>query len=104
MSLEQLVQNIDTQVAALDEKLAQCEQQLQGCDQKRQPFLEREIDALKNTRTKLIKSRSLAVQAHRLRHNLEDVSTQAPVRPDYRRIGLIIVVAVLASIATLLLT
>lgn len=104
MSLEQLVQNIDTQVAALDEKLHQCEQQLQGCDRKRQPFLEREIDALKNTRTKLVKSRSLAVQAYKLRHNLEGHTTQAPVRPNYWRIAAIILVAILASIATLLLT
>lgn len=104
MSLEQVVSNIDTQIEALDEKLAQCRAQLASCDQSRQLFLEREIEALANTRAKLIKSRTLAIKAHDLRQQLTQPTPSATPKPRLGRILLILLVAALAATATLLLT
>lgn len=80
MSLESVTSNIDLQLANLDKTLADCEAQLAQCDAANQPILVREIDALKTTRVKLIKSRSLAEQAHALRQQIEQPLPPPPGR------------------------
>lgn len=98
-SIEQIVRNIDTQLNALENRLDQCQRQLKDCDSSKQPFLEREIEALKVTRTKLTKSRALALRAHNLSR-----PHRAPVDKRYLwRIALILLLAIAAAAATLLL-
>lgn len=98
-SIDQIIGNIDTQLNELEHKLDQCQRQLRDCDSDKQPFLEREIDALKSTRSKLTKSRTLALRAHSLSQ-----PHRAPMdRRTLWRIGLILLLAVAAAAATLIL-
>ncbi|UTA47261.1 hypothetical protein L1F30_13955 [Simiduia sp. 21SJ11W-1] len=101
MSLESITHNIDTQLKALEQTLHSCEQQLAECDQERQPFLEREIAALKTTRGKLIKSRALAIQAHELRQQAEHPPIAAAGNRWLWRSALILVFALIGALATL---
>ncbi|MBB3169382.1 hypothetical protein [Simiduia aestuariiviva] len=100
MSLQQITDNIDTQLQALEQSLQNCEQQLADCAQERQPFLEREIEALKTTRTKLIKSRALAIRAFELRQLAEQPPAPAG-RGWLWRSALILMLAAIATLIAL---
>jgi hypothetical protein len=102
VSLQSITDNIDTQLASLAKALQACEQQLADCEQAHQPILEREIAALKNTRAKLIKSRTLAIQAFELRQRAEQ-PPPTPGRAWLWRSVLILVVALIAALATLII-
>ena len=103
MSFESVIANIDAQLARLQQTLEQCEAQLADCDQAKQPFLEREIDALKVTQRKLEKSKQLAISAYQLRTNVEQPAP-APIKDHRMRNTLIILLlGALAALATVTL-
>ncbi|BFM12935.1 hypothetical protein R50072_30880 [Simiduia litorea] len=103
MSFETVVANIDAQLARLQETLAQCESQLADCDQAKQPFLEREIEALKITQAKLEKSKQLATSAHKLRAKVEQPAPPPTQDHRIRNTIIILVLGALAATATLTL-
>ncbi|MDN3641037.1 hypothetical protein QWY82_19715 [Simiduia curdlanivorans] len=103
MSFETVVANIDAQLARLQETLTQCEAQLAVCDQTKQPFLEREIEALKVTQAKLEKSKQLATSAHMLRAKVEQPAPPPIQDHRIRNTIVILVLGIVAAFATLTL-
>lgn len=100
MSLESITANLDAQLHKLELTLIECERQLADCNQERQPFLEREIAALKITRIKLLKSKKLALSAHALRQQLEQPAQ--PITQTWIWKSIIILIAcAIAALAAL---